>query len=163
MSARPDAILFQAETRGGGSLSGRGFRTTALLLGGAACLPAILFTTMGAWPVLGFLGLELPLVLGLLALQRQRAARVREVVVLSARGLTLVATDRRGRCETLRLDPRATRVEVGERGQVVLVQRDCRVELAGHLGPAARAEFAAALRMALARHRTRPEGGPGGA
>ena len=96
MSAAPDTILFEVVSTPPSSFSPGGYRVLAALLCVAAALPAILFTVMGAWPVLGFLGIEVPLVLLLVARQARGSRRVREALVLTPGGLTVTRTDHRG-------------------------------------------------------------------
>jgi uncharacterized membrane protein len=69
-----EEILFEAITAPPRSLSDRGMRWLCLLAVPAAAIPATLFTFLGAWPVLPFVGVELLLVLGLVALHRRWTA-----------------------------------------------------------------------------------------
>lgn len=154
MSAAPDSILFEVVSTPPSSFSPGGYRVLAGLLCVAAALPAILFTVMGAWPVLGFLGIEVPLVLLLVARQARGARRVREALVLTPTGLTVTRTDHRGRQQAMRLDPYWARVEQDGAGRLMLVQRSRRVRIGQHLGEMELEGYAAAIRAALNRYRT---------
>ncbi len=154
MSAVPDTILFEVVSTPPSSFSPGGYRVLAALLCVAAALPAILFTVMGAWPVLGFLGIEVPLVLALVARQARGARRVREALVLTPGGLTVTRTDHRGRQQAMRLDPYWARVEQDRAGQLMVVQRSRRIRIGQHLGEAEREGYALAIEGALARYRT---------
>jgi len=66
MSAHPLPILFEAVVAPSRSLSRRGLTLLTIALLMAALAMGVVFLTIGAWPVLGFTGLELILVIGLL-------------------------------------------------------------------------------------------------
>ncbi|MES2711364.1 MAG: DUF2244 domain-containing protein [Pseudomonadota bacterium] len=154
MSASPDPILFEAVSTPPSSFSPGGYRVLAGLLCVAAALPAIMFTVMGAWPVLGFLGAEIPLVLLLVSRQAQGARRVREALVLTPGGLTVTRTDHRGRAQAMHLDPYWARLEQDGAGSLMLVQRSRRIRIGQHLSEADREGYASAIEKALARYRT---------
>ncbi|MDB5316719.1 MAG: hypothetical protein JWO26_3447 [Rhodospirillales bacterium] len=154
MSAAPDPILFEAVITPPSSFSPTGYRVLAGLLCAGAALPATLFTIMGAWPVLGFIGAEVPLVLLLILRQARGARRVREALVLTQAGLTVTRTDHRGRERALHIDPYWARLEQDATGGLTLVQRSRRISIGQHLGEADRDDYAAAIRTALARYRT---------
>ncbi|WP_165838928.1 DUF2244 domain-containing protein [Roseicella frigidaeris] len=157
MSAQPNPILFEAVCTPACSLGRRGMLavagtvlTLSLLIGG-------IFSLFGAWPVLGFSGLEAALVLGLLALHRRWSARSMEMLVLTEDRLTIRRTDARGRQEALTLDPYWARLRFEERpGRVsllVLQQRQRRVEIGRLLGEEQKRNLAEALDTALRRYR----------
>jgi uncharacterized membrane protein len=153
MSASPNPILFEAVSTPPSSFSPLGYRVLVGLLCAAAALPAIMFTIMGAWPVLGFLGAEVPLVLFLVSRQAQGARHVREALVLMPGGLTVTRTDHRGRAQAMSLDPYWARLEQDGAGQLMLVQRNRRIRIGQHLSEADRAGYATAIHAALARYR----------
>ena len=157
MSAQPDPVLFEAICTPSRSLDRRGM----LLVAGAVLLFSLVvgsvFALCGAWPVLGFMGGEALLVLGLMALHRRWAARSMEVLVLTEGSLTIRRTDARGRREALVLDPYWARLRLEERpGRVsllVLQQRRNSVEIGRLLGEEQKRDLAAALQEALRRYR----------
>ncbi|WP_439599295.1 DUF2244 domain-containing protein [Falsiroseomonas sp.] len=156
MSATP--ILFEAISTPSQSLSARGMRLLCLFSAAGAAVPGGLFLVLGAWPVLGFLGVEVALVLGLVALHRRWSARAREVVQLTETDLRIVtANGRGGRRETV-LQPYWTRVTLeevaGGVARLSLVQRGRRVELGVFLSDAEKRDLGEALRTALHRYRS---------
>jgi hypothetical protein len=69
---QPEPVLFEAVCTANQSLGDRGMAAVAAFVVAASAAVAVLFSALGAWPVVGFTGLEVLLVLGLLA--RHRAA-----------------------------------------------------------------------------------------
>jgi uncharacterized membrane protein len=164
MTAQPDPpatalpILFEAVSAPPCALTRHGFRVFALLLVSASLLPAIAFALMGAWPVLGFVGVEIALVLGMLAAYRRRSARAVEWVVLTGDRLVVRHADGAGRRAEASLDPYWARVSLEERaGQaqgLFVTARGHRIELGRFLSEAERRDLAEALSGALRRYRT---------
>ncbi|MFC7476159.1 DUF2244 domain-containing protein [Dankookia sp. GCM10030260] len=157
MSAQPDPILFEAICTPARSLGRRGMMIVACGVLAASLTIGGVFTLFGAWPVLGFSGLEAALVLGLMLLHRRWAARSMEVLVLTEGSLTIRRTDAQGRQQALALDPYWTRLRLEERpGRVSLLllrQRQRDVEIGKLLGDAQKRDLAAALDAALRRCR----------
>lgn len=156
MSGVPQPILFEAVTSPPAGLSARGFRWVCALAAAAAAVPAIAFTLLGAWPILGFLGGEVVLVLGLLALHRHwQRARI-ETVVLTGDRLSVLRRDR-GREERAELETywaRLTLDEPGDRAPVLVASaRGRSVEIGRYLAPAEKRALAEALECALQRYR----------
>ncbi len=133
---------------------------TAWVMGGAVAVGGSVglgFLLMGAWPVTGFLGLDL-LALWLALRTAARRARRAEVIRLDGRGLTVqrVAPDGRVTAD-FALDPYWVRVQLDERRR-----HDPRLALCAHgrcvpigtfLAAAERRELASELHAALDRHR----------
>ncbi len=146
---------FEAMSRPRQALGTRGLRVVAALLGLGLALCAVLFTLLGAWPVLGFLGVELLLVLGLFALHRRAAARAFERVALTGGELTVQRADPRG----MRFDFACNaewarvRVEEGLQPRVLVAERAREVEIGLFLGAEQRRELADRLTRALAARR----------
>lgn len=156
MSASPEPILFEAVCTPPRSLTPRAFRVLAVLLVACAAVPAVLFLLLGAWPVLGFLGGEVALVLGLVALQARWARRVSETLVLTQGGLTISRIDHRGRRQTIRIDPYWVRLGRDAGGRPALLQRDRSTAIGLPLAEEEREALADALAAALTRWR-RPD------
>ncbi|MBR0646537.1 DUF2244 domain-containing protein [Plastoroseomonas hellenica] len=156
MSASPEPVLFEAVCTPPRSLTPRAFRVLAVLLIACAAVPALLFLLLGAWPVLGFLGGEVALVLSLVALQARGARRVSETLVLTRGGLTISRTDHRGRRQTIRIDPYWARLGRDAGGRPALLQRDRSTAIGLPLAEEEREALADALAAALARWR-RPD------
>lgn len=158
MSGVSDPILFEAVTRPPAGLSPRGLRWLCAIAAAVAAVPAVGFALVGAWPILGFLGAEVVLVLGLLLLHRRWNATALERVALSGASLTLWRRDGRGREERAELDAYWARLsleEAPDRAPRLLARaRGRSMEIGRFLGPAEKRALAEALEVALARYRT---------
>lgn len=135
------------------SLSTKGLRRLLLFVAAVAMAVSIPFYMLGAWPVVGFMGLDVVLiVLAFRASNRQ--ARGFEEVVVSPVVLVLRKVSWRGVAREWRFNPRWTRLkhdihhEFGSE-RLALVEGRREVELAGFLGRGERADFATALGKAL--------------
>lgn len=159
MSAGSGPILFEAVCTPPRSLSRRGLRLIGAAFATAAAVTGLLFALLGAWPVLGFLGLEVVLVVGLLSANLRWSSRAVEMVVLTEDALRVIRTDGRGRREEARLEPYWTRVEArredgeGAIGALVLRQRGREVEIGRYLSEGEKRHLAEALTQALRRYR----------
>lgn len=151
-AAGADPVYFDATLMPHRSLSPRGFLVlmSAIALVGFSVGTA--FALVGAWPVLGFAGLEILLVY-IAFKMNYRAARAHERVILTDRGLDLIRVDWRGRARALRLEPGWTRIElarpVEQDTPLVLRARGRAREIGRFLTPPERLEVAEALRAAL--------------
>jgi uncharacterized membrane protein len=158
MSGVGKVILFEAVTRPPAGLSTRGMRWLCGLAAAAAAVPALLFAVLGAWPVLGFVGGELLLVLGLVALHRRWNRAAEEIILLTEDGLLVRRHDGRGLHEEVRLDPYWSRLELEERaGAVPVLRAHARgrsVEIGRFLSPEGEQELEQALTAALRGYRT---------
>ncbi len=119
------------------------------------CVSGVTFFA-GAWPVFGFMGLDILLVYGALRVSYRRG-RVSETLELDEHALTVERTDPRGRRSSWRLQPAWLRVELGE---PVQPQTPVLLRLHGHalpvglfLNPEQRRMVARDLRQALERWR----------
>lgn len=158
MAAPADPVLFQAVCTPPQSLTQRGLRAFVLVLGAFAVLTGLLFTVIGAWPILPFLGGEVLFALALLAFHVRTAARCSEVLLLTPGRFAVTRTDRRGRRHELTLDPYWARLNYREdpghagvlrvesRGRGVEIGRDLSGEEKRSLRDALQAALAAARR-----------------
>lgn len=157
MSAVLEPILFEAVSTPSQSLSARGMRLLCLFSGVGALVPGTLFLLLGAWPVLGFLGVEVFLVLSLVALHRRWSAAAREVVQLTEAGLRIETANGRGGHRVTVLQPYWTRVRLeevpGSISRLTLVQRRRRIEVGCFLSDPEKRGLATALQAALDRFR----------
>lgn len=159
MSARDEAppILFEAISSPPRGLSGRALGWVMGFTGLATAIPATLFTLLGAWPVLGFLGGEVVLVGSLLLAYRRWAGTAVETVLLREGQLLVRREGGRGRAEEAVLEPYWTQVRMEERpGQacnLLLVSRGRRVQVGCFLTDAERRDLADALKTALRQYR----------
>lgn len=138
------------------SLDRKGFLIVMAIIGGASFAAGLLFFLMGAWPVVGFLGLDVALVYW--AFRRNFAdAAEREIVEVTGSEIVLCRL-RVGRpAEELRFPRGFVQVELEEDeqrgivGPMALRSRGRRYEFGGFLNPDDRRSLARALRTALAR------------
>jgi len=142
------------------SLSSTGFLILMLCIGGISFASGMVFLLLGAWPVFGFLGLDVALVY--FAFRANfRAARAYEEVRVTASELTLRKVSHRGAVREWTLNPvwvRLDRVVHEEFGieRLFLVSRGRRLSIASCLGPDEKASFAQALSGALGEARRGP-------
>jgi uncharacterized membrane protein len=149
-------IHFDAVLRPNRSLQSRGFLLLMIAVAGFAFVAGAAFVSVGAWPVFGFLGLDVALIY--LAFRASyRSGRLMEAIRLTDSALEWRRIDAYGAAREWRVPPTWLRVEVDRAGE-----HDCRVTLRSHgtsvaigafLAPAERLELADALRGALARQR----------
>jgi uncharacterized membrane protein len=107
---------------------------------------------IGAWVVIGFNGADIALALFLLWLN-VRAARARELLVLTETKFTITRTDMNGRTRNISLPPYWLNVVLEERAgtvpKLLLSARGVSQEVAHQLGEAQKRDLAAALTRAL--------------
>jgi uncharacterized membrane protein len=137
--------------------AGFGLLMAALVIGSA--VTGLIFLAHGAWPVTGFLGLDVLLVWGAFRLN-YRAARVREEVSVSRTRLDIRKVAPSGRTEQHGFNPFWARFRVSRHAEVgitsMAVEAQGRsVPIGGFLNPGDRESFALALSRALARARGR--------
>ena len=158
MSEAQAGIEFSAALRPHRSLSPRGFAVLMAVSGGVFFIFGIFFIAMGAWPVFGFLGLDVLILY--VAFRRSFAdAEVREIVEVTGHEVVLYNA-RPPEPVTERRFPRAwVRVHLDEDhereliGSLALVYAGRRTEFASFLAPEERKSLANALRAAVARPR----------
>src|SRR5688500_7896220 len=88
--------LFAATLRPHRSLSRRGFRIVVALVAVMASIPGMVFFALGAWPIVGFLGLDVLLVWWALAAS-MRDGKQFEVITLWPDQLELKQVDGKGK------------------------------------------------------------------
>jgi uncharacterized membrane protein len=116
MSAEPESlprVLFRARLSPHRSLSGRDFRRVMLAVTAVSLTASTGFYLAGAWPVFGFMGLDIALVY--LALRASyRSARISETIELTDDALIVLRTGRRGETRRFAFQPAWLRVELPE-------------------------------------------------
>ena len=135
------------------SLSSMGFLAVMLAVGGISFVSGIVFFMAGAWPVVGFLGLDVLLVYWAFRVNYRTAAAYEEVTV-TASELRVRKVSHRGEVAEWSLNPvwarldRETHEEFGIE-RLFLVSHGRRLPIAGFLGPKEKESFASALSTAL--------------
>jgi uncharacterized membrane protein len=142
------------------SLGSAGFLILMLCIGALSFASGVMFLLIGAWPVFGFLGLDVLLIY--IAFRANfRAARAYEEVAVTATELTVRKVSQHGKVREWTLNPlwvRLDRIVHDEFGieRLFLVSRGRRVSIAGFLSPDEKASFAQALSTALGEARRGP-------
>jgi uncharacterized membrane protein len=152
-----EQTYFDAVLHPNRSLGGRGFVLLMAALAAVSFAGGVAFVSAGAWPVMGFLGLDV-LLIYLAFRVSYRSGRLVETVRLTDQALEVRRIDAYGRAAAWRVPPNWAKIEVDNPGE-----HDCRVILRSHgeslvlgafLSPPERKELAEALRAALARQRS---------
>jgi uncharacterized membrane protein len=142
------------------SLGSTGFLILMLCIGGVSFVSGMVFLLMGAWPVFGFLGLDVLLIYWAFR-ANFRAARAYEEVTVTASELTVRKVSQQGIVRELTLNPvwvQLDRIVHEEFGieRLFLVSGGRRLPIAAFLGPHEKASFAQALSAALGEARRGP-------
>ena len=146
----PRRLFFQAHLTPHRSLSRRAFRRVMLGVTLFSLTVGTVTFLAGAWPVFGFMGLDIALVYGALAISCRRG-RVIETLELDEHALTVERTDPRGGRLSWRLQPAWLKVELAE--PVLLRSHGQSLGIGVFLHPDQRREVARDLRGALDRWR----------
>src|SRR5690349_11683466 len=142
------------------SLSGKGFLLVMALVGGMSFAGGMFFFLIGAWPVIGFLGLDVLLVYWAFRANYRAAAAFEEVTVTPSE-LRLRRVSHRGEVAEWTLNPVWTQLDRERHDEfgllkLFLVSRGRRVSVAGFLSPKEKESFATALSAALGEARRGP-------
>ncbi|MCB1474735.1 MAG: DUF2244 domain-containing protein [Rhodobiaceae bacterium] len=136
------------------SLSPRGFGFMMLAIGLASFTTGMVFVLRGAWPVMGFFGLDVFLVWLAFRLN-YRAGRARETIEIGAGSMQVRQCDAKGREAVTAFNPYWARLERAgdsELGTVTLhlAERGHRLEIGAVLSPEEKHGLASAIDRALA-------------
>jgi uncharacterized membrane protein len=149
-------VFLDAELAPHRSLPPRGFNILMAALGGVSFAYGLFFLALGAWPVFGFLGLDVFLV-WLAFRVNYRSARQRERVRLGLDSLLVERIGVRGERREWRFQPYWLRVVFEEKDEetnrLLVTSHGRSLALATFLGPRQRREFATRLQEALGRWR----------
>jgi uncharacterized membrane protein len=149
-----EPTIFSATLTPYRSLGPTGFLVLMGCLGGASFATGVVFILLGAWPVFGFLGVDVLLVY-IAFRANYRAANAYEEVTVTASELTVRKVTPRGRVrEQWTANPLWVRLQQDiheEFGveRLFLISRGERLAIAGFLGPEEKKSFAKALSQAL--------------
>jgi uncharacterized membrane protein len=145
-------VLFDAVITPHRSLSPQGFTLLMITIGAISFICGIVFMIAGAWPVLGFFGLDVGLIYLAFRLN-YRAARAIEQVRLTRDELTIRRLDHRGRGIEIGIQPFWLKVEVVGDGcaEEIRLRSHGEIHTVGaYLCPPERVAFAKELMAALA-------------
>jgi uncharacterized membrane protein len=138
------------------SLAPRNFRLLVGLLGLVSVAAGIGFIAVGAWPVIGFFGVDVGLVYLAFRLS-YRAARQSETIRLTDEAFTVERVSVRGERRNWRFQPFWIRVVLEEEGntsnRLLVASHGRSLAIGEFLAPATRREVAGSLRAALTRWR----------
>ena len=135
------------------SLNRTGFLAVMLFLSVVSFVTGMVFLMMGAWPVLGFFGLDV-LVVWWAFKVNFRTARASEEIVVTPSELRVRRVSHRGQVAEWTFNPLWVRLdqEIDEEygiEHLYLISRGRRIQIAGFLGPDEKASFYKALVDAL--------------
>ena len=156
-----DTQIFAARLTPHRSLSPAHFRWLLVFFCGALFLTSLPFVLLGAWPVAGFMGLDIALFYFAFRASYRQASAYEDLRVTPLE-LQLAKVNARGARREWRFSPAWVRLEKQEHEEFGLqrldiVSRNRRVEVAGFLDPDAREEFARELNAALHKARRGPD------
>ena len=138
------------------SLPARGFHLLMGLLGLISLAMGIGFVSIGAWPVIGFFGLDVGLVYLAFRLN-YRSARQSETLRLAGEAFTVERVSIRGERRSWRFQPFWLRVVIEERpdasNRLLVASHGRSLVIGDFVSPATRRELAVAMREAIARWR----------
>ena len=135
------------------SLDGAGFLVLMAAIGGVSFAAGIVFLILGAWPVVGFFGLDVVLIYWAFRIN-YRAARAYEEVMVTTSELRVRKVSHRGRVAEWSLNPlwvrldRDTHEEFGIE-RLFLVSRGRKLPIGGFLSPGEKESFADARAAAI--------------
>ena len=157
MQATTTAPLFAAELTPNRSLSRRGMHLVIGLVAALAALPGLIFFAMGAWPVVGFMGLDV-LAIAWALHASMRASRRREQITLWPDRLELVVTDLKGAESVKGFNPKLVRLVIerdfNERATALKLRvPQGETEIGAFLAPDDRSSFAKVFGTALRKAR----------
>lgn len=153
-------FLFEAILRPRRSLGRRGITILSAVVGVVSLANGMIFWLAGAWPVVGFCGVDAALLWFLLNLNMRRAEQRYEAIRLGEDALTIEHGDHRGVFARFALPPGWLRVDTDDsefgQSRVTVSVRGQTIAIGLFLSPVERRQLAAALRAALVRLRTPP-------
>jgi uncharacterized membrane protein len=148
----PSHELFRALLTPHRSLGPKGFLTLMIAFGAISFVTGMLFLAMGAWPVVGFFGLDVLLLYGAFRLN-YRSGRRYETVELTPARLILTRVHPSGRREQVDCESYWARVNLREwpdgRTALSVVSRGTELAIGAFLTDDERRDLASALRGAL--------------
>ena len=152
-----DPVIFDAVLTPHRSLSPRAFRLLMAAVGGVSLAFGTGFLLIGAWPIFGFLGLDV-LLIYLAFRVNFRHARLYETVTLTREALTVQRISPRGDAQRWRFQPAWLKVLIDDPpapdSRLTLRSHGRSLCIGSFLTPEERLDFARTLRRALGQTRT---------
>jgi uncharacterized membrane protein len=158
--APPEPTLFSAKLTPHRSLGRQGFLLVMLAVAGISFAAGLFFFILGAWPVVGFLGLDVALIYWAFR-ANYRAAEAYEEVRVTPSELTLRKVSARGEIAQWSANPLWVRLEQARHAEfglekLFLMSRGRRLSIGAFLPPSEKESFARALLTALGEARRGP-------
>lgn len=156
---KSEPVVFDAVLTPHRSLPPRGFVILMSAVCAVSFAAGLVFFLVGAWPVVGFLGLDVLLIYLAFRLS-YRSGRCYETVSLTRAALTVSRVDARGRGRSWRFQPTWLQVVMDDppehHSQLTLRSHGESLSIGAFLAPEERLDLARALRRALADLRCAP-------
>jgi uncharacterized membrane protein len=161
MSERYEQAIYAVRLRPHRSLTRAQAKALVAILGAGCMAVSLPFFLMGAWPIVGFLGLD-AVALWLAFELSFRSARAYEDVRVTPLELLLAKVSAKGAAREWRFNPAWVRIDRREHEEfglqrLALVSHGRSVEFASFLGPEQKAEVAGDLSRALVEARRGPD------
>ena len=158
--ATSESPLFSATITPHRSLGRKGFIIVMCALGGISFIAGMVFLIAGAWPVMGFFGLDVILVYWAFK-ANYRSARAYETVTVTSSDIVVRQVGHRGTTTEMKFNPLWVTLEREadpefNAGKLFLVSRGRKFAIAGYLSPKEKHAFARALQAALHEARRGP-------
>ena len=152
-----EAPIFSARLSPYRSLSPAGFNLLMMAIVALSFFAGLAFWLMGAWPVVGFMGLDI-LLIQFAFRMNYRAARAFEEVEVTRQTLTVRKVSASGRAREFGFNPYWARLEVDRHpdrliSRLSIASHGRRLDIGKFLAPNERESFAAAFSAALAEAR----------
>ena len=157
VSPAEKTYLFDAILQPNTSLEPKGFMLLMVAIASVSLVAGIVFMVAGAWPVVGFLGLDVALIY-LAFKANYRWARMYETVRLTSDSLLVERISPSGKVQRWRFQPYWLKVQIDtpvkHDSQLVLSSHGKRLKIGAFLTADERLELAHALQDALAKLRS---------
>lgn len=157
-------MFFEVELYPQRSLSPRGFLILMICVSSICLIAGVAFMAVGAWPVLGFFGLDVLLIYTAFKLN-YRSGRISETVSLNKKDLIVTRRFPNGRTREWRFTPFWARVSLSQPpchdSRLIISSHGNHIDLGAFLTPQERRELAQHLTAALRRWRSPPRSSTG--
>jgi len=155
-----EPVIFSAVLRPYRSLSPRGFRLLMMAIAACTFALGLAFWLMGAWPVVGFCGLDILLIQWAFRMN-YRAARASEEIALTRDRLLVTKISPGGRATETGFNPYWARLEIDRHPEIGvtalrIASHGARLAIGAFLPPSERESFAQAFGDALAKAKSAP-------